>query len=76
VLGCEHHEFPTEQQKEFEDNSICGLIRVFTILPAIFAEPSDTYDMKNFKGVGSTLDSKSSDRTFSGSRSTEINITF
>jgi hypothetical protein len=34
----------------------------------VLSEPTETYDMENFKEDGSTLDSESFERTYSGSR--------
>jgi hypothetical protein len=69
VLGCEHHKFTIEQlKKECEDKAFFGLITACTVLLAVLGEPTEIYDMENFKEDGSPLDSKSLERTFSGSR--------
>jgi hypothetical protein len=69
ALGCEHHQFTIEQlKKEFEDKSLFGLFAACTVLTAVLAEPTETYDMENIKGDGSTLDPKSVERIYSGSR--------
>jgi hypothetical protein len=69
VLGCEHHKLTIEQlKKEFEEKSFFGLITACTVLLAVLGEKTEIYDMENFKEDGSALDSKSLERTFSGSR--------
>jgi hypothetical protein len=69
MLGCKHHQFTIEQlKKEFEDNSYFGLIAACTVLIVVLGEPTETYDMENFKEDGTTLDSESFERTYSGSR--------
>jgi hypothetical protein len=69
VLGCEHHKFTIEQlKKEFEEKSFFGLITACTVLLAVLGEPTEIYDVENIKEDGSALDSKSLEKTFSGSR--------
>jgi hypothetical protein len=69
VLVCEHHQFTIDKlKKEFEDKSFFGLFAACTTLSAVLAEPTEIYDMENIKEDGSTVDSKSVERTFSGNR--------
>jgi hypothetical protein len=69
VLGCEHHEFTIEQlKKEFEEKSFFGLITVCTILTAVLAEPTETFDMENLKDDGTSLDPANYERIYSGRR--------
>jgi hypothetical protein len=69
VLGCEYHKFSIEQlKKEFEGKSFFGLITAMTVLIAVLGEPTEVFDMENFNEDGSSLDSKSLERPFSGRR--------
>jgi hypothetical protein len=69
MLGCKHHQFTIEQlKKEFEDKSIFGLMTAFTVLSAVLAEPTETYDMENIKEDGTSMDLESIERPYSGSR--------
>jgi hypothetical protein len=68
LLGCEYHQFTIEQlKKEFEDKSFFGLMTACTVLTVVLAEPTEPFDMENFKEDGSVLDSKSVEKTYSGS---------
>jgi hypothetical protein len=69
VLGCEQYKFTIEQlKKEFEEKSFFGLITACTVLMGVLSEPTEIFDMENIKEDGSTLDPKSLERSFSGSR--------
>jgi hypothetical protein len=69
VLGCEHHKFTIKQlKKEFEEKSFFGLITACTVLAAVLAEPTETYDMDNFKEDGSCLDPTCFEKVYSGRR--------
>jgi len=68
TLGCDHHIYPFEQMKEYEDSSFFGLITACTVLSAVLADPADAFDLENMLEDGNNLNSKSLGKTYSGSR--------
>ena len=69
TLGCDHHIYTIEQmKKEYEDRSLFGLFTACTLLSAVLADPEEAFDMDNINEDGSSMDSKSLEKPYSGRR--------
>lgn len=69
TLGSDHHIYTIEQmKKEYEERSLFGLITACTLLSAVLADPAEAFDMENINEDGSSMDSKSLEKPYSGRR--------